>query len=331
MKRLYVNSASSELARSTLARMYQQSEESIAAFSNRLSKCIDRSYPTQTSAQRETRKLEEFTVRILPSLRLSLYRTPLTTFVEAISEAERLETAHRATGIPLASSQYAHLNVNERISVTTSQHTYSQINEQNNSPSSIRQSRPAPSENNVSIEKHNPVPSFSSDSSSQRVFSRFVEKVQFKPDANTLHFYEKNAPTPIEHEPNLSLQPSRSSLKPTGYRSPRTVSPSTSARYNTIGLPRTLPPNNSNWILKDPPITPPNYRRRSDGLIEPQTPPGYMRRPDPDLSSRQSRPEQTFSHRTDQPSRENTSNSRSDQRQYQHFRSPPNRRRDSSL
>ena len=80
MKRLYVNSASSELARSTLARMYQQPEESIATFSNRLSKCIDRSYPTQTSTQRETRKLEEFTVRILPSLRLGLYRVPLTEF-----------------------------------------------------------------------------------------------------------------------------------------------------------------------------------------------------------------------------------------------------------
>lgn len=250
--------------------------------------------------------------------------------MDAIHEAERLETAHRATGIPVASSQYAHLNVNER----------------NPSPPPIHQSRFAPPENNVAIEKHhrsNPVPSLSNDPSSQRILGRFVNQVQFKPDANTLHVYEKNAPTPTEHEPNLSLQPTKSNIKPTGYRSPRPNSPSTSVRYNTIGLPRTPPPNNSNWILKDPPITPPIYRRRTDGLIEPRTPQGYMRNSDPSnrpsdrnrseqpsLSSHQSRPERSFSHRTDQPSHDNNSYSRPEQQNRQSSQLSFNRQRDSS-
>ena len=157
----------------------------------------------------------------VPSLR-SLPRSP---YLDAIHEAERLETAHRATGIPITSSQNANFNLNER----------------NPSPPTLRHSRPVLSENNVFTEKHNPVPSFLTDPSSQRVLNRFADTVQFKPDANTLHIYEKNAPIPIEHEPNLSLQPNKSSLKSRwfefGNRSPRPASNRSHSASTRLYLP----------------------------------------------------------------------------------------------
>ena len=45
MKRLYINDVTIQLARSELLNMKQQPNESIAVFSNRFSRCIERAYP----------------------------------------------------------------------------------------------------------------------------------------------------------------------------------------------------------------------------------------------------------------------------------------------
>ena len=297
MKRLYVNAASADLARSDLARMYQLSDESVAAFSNRLSKCVDRAYPTDPNDQREKRKLEEFTVRILPTLRLKLYSMTYTSFVDAIYQVERLETAYRAAGLPLTSS-----------SIST--HTVSSyLRDYDSRPEPFSQSRPSSS----LIPHHDQLVRKEPSASPTR------HGVYFQDYAKKITYHEvpcspRHASPPQEHEPNLSLQPSKSNLKRLETRRPSPILIPPADSHSTTRTPYPSPSNSTNWIRKNPPITPPSYRRRTDGLIEPKTPQGFMRRKDPELSYDRSR----------------NSYSRHDQRHYQQFRSNPHRHRDSS-
>ena len=300
MKRLYVNAASSDLARSDLARMYQLPDESVAAFSNRLSKCVDRAYPNDSNDQREKRKLEEFAVRLLPVIRVTLYSTTYSTFVDAIYQAERLETAYRAAGLPLT----------PKPSSSTSAHTVS---------SYLRDYDSRPQHSSQPRSSSSFIPHSDQRVKEERSVSPARPGVHFQDFAQKITYHEvPSSPPhtfpPQEHEPNLLLQPSKSNLKRLETRRPPPIPIPPTDSYNTIGLPRTPPRNNFQWIKKDPPITPPSYRRRTDGLIEPKTPQGFMRRKDPEPSYDRSR----------------NSYSRHDQRHYQQFRSNPHRHRDSS-
>ena len=304
MKRLYVNAASSDLARSDLARMYQLPDESVAAFSNRLSKCVDRAYPTDPTDQREKRKLEEFAVRILPVLRVTLYAANYSTFVDAIYQAERLETAYRAAGLSLTHKTPASISV------------------YNDSPRSYEYDN---------CRQHSPQPRSSSSLVPHPDNKNSTTRVQFQDYAKKITYHEvpslpRQASPPKEHEPNLSLQPPKSNLKRLESRRPSPISIPPAGSHSITSTPHTQPTNDSYWIRKNPPTTPPDYRRRSDGLVEPKTPQGFARPSnlhvaDHSASRTQSSTRESSSQRQPQNDSRNFSQSPSRPNYYDNYRS----------
>ena len=226
MKRLYVNAASSDLARSDLARMYQLPDESVAAFSNRLSKCVDRAYPTDPNDQREKRKLEEFAVRILPVLRVTLYTATCSTVVDAIYQAERLETAYRAAGLSLT-----HKNPPSVSAHADSHRDYEYDPHRQHSPQPRSSSSLVPHTDNKNSNA----------------------RVQFQDYAKKITYHEvppspRHVSPPQPHEPNLSLQPSKSNLKRSEIRRPSPISLPPADSHSTTSTPQSPPSNASSWI-----------------------------------------------------------------------------------
>ena len=169
--------------------------------------------------------------------------------------------------------------------------------------------------------------------------------VHFQDHAKKITYHEASSSprhaSPLqEHEPNLSLQPSKSNLKRLETRRPSPISIPPADSHSTTSTPHMLPPNTSNWIRKNPPTTPPDYRRRSDGLIEPKTPQGFVRPqnprlPDHSVSQDQSRKELNAQHQPRNDSRNYShssprTNFTDDHRSRQYSQSPSNHYRRSS-
>ena len=300
LQTLYLNTATSRVALADLSKIHQRTDESVASYANRLSKCIDRAYPGQKPKFLEAKKLEEFQLRLLPQLQVKIFGQKLPTYASALRAAEQIEQAHQAAGLTLESYTtkvgYQHQSRREE-QRPTMRGPFEPYNKFNYLQSDrTTETRPIPSRPNVSPEdqrtstqvegsnrnqrdRHlSPTTrnrtSSSSDTEAERMMTTMVEsskkRIQFKPSnlnrvLKTSHgkmYYDSNSGPPKQHEPSLSRQPLRSNLKPMDHLRSRGHNYRTFAGH-----------------------TPP-ARDRMDS----RTPPGYIRPRSPSVNNQSEQP-----------------------------------------
>ena len=212
-------------------------------------------YPGQKPKFLEAKKLEEFQVRLMPQLQVKIFGQRMSTYASALRAAEQIEQAHQAAGLTLESQSktgylspsrskesqskgpfepYNHFSDSQWPRTRNERTTNSSEIVTHNSPENRRTSTQVENttrtrrSHDLSPETKNRTTS-STDTEVEEEFRNLTRRIKFKPSridrvVNTSHgkmYYDSKFGPPRQHEPNLSKQPLRSSIKPMDHHESR--------------------------------------------------------------------------------------------------------------